>query len=129
MMARDAQVNVPLPITFSNNVLVLEFVGKGDEIAPKMKDKVPKNKKEFFNKIVQNMRKLYKARLVHADLSGFNILNFNETPVFIDMSQTTTLEHPQAEEFLERDVKNIANFFNKRGLAVKEESIIKKIKQ
>jgi len=129
MAARDAQVNVPIPITFSNNILVLEFVGRGNEIAPKLKDEVPKNKKQFLDKIVDNMRKLYKAGLVHADLSAFNILNFNGTPVFIDMSQSTTLQHPRAEEFLERDVRNICNFFNKHGLTIKKETIMKKIKK
>jgi RIO kinase 1 len=129
MIAREAQVNVPIPITFSNNVLVLEFVGKNDDIAPRLNDKTPKNKKLFFDSIIENLRKLYKAGLVHADLSAFNILNFNETPVLIDMSQSTGLEHPQAEEFLQRDVKNICKFFNKNGLKVKEELVLKKIKK
>lgn len=128
MEAREAQVNVPIPITFSNNVLVLEFVGRGDEIAPKLKDNIPENKKQFFDKIIENMGKLYEHGLVHADLSAFNILNFEESPVFIDMSQATTLNDPRAEEFLERDVRNICNFFSKHGLKVKEEIIIKKIK-
>jgi RIO kinase 1 len=129
MNAREAQVSVPTPITFSNNILVLEFVGKNDQIAPKLKDKIPKNKKRFFDKIIENMRKLYKSGLVHADLSAFNILNFDEMPVFIDMSQATLLRHPRAEEFLVRDVRNICAFFNKIGLKVKEDSTLKKIKK
>jgi RIO kinase 1 len=129
MNAREAQVNVPIPITFSNNILVLEFIGKNDKIAPKLKDEVPKNKKLFLSKIIDNIRKLYKSGLVHADLSAFNILNFNETPVFIDMSQATTSKHPRAEEYLQRDVRNICAFFNKIGLKVDEENILKKIKK
>ena len=129
MNAREAQVSVPIPITFSNNVLVLEFVGKDDKIAQMLKDSVPKNKKQFFDKTVDNIRKLHKAGLVHADLSAFNILNFNETSVFIDMSQATLVRHPRAEEFLERDVRNICAFFNKIGLKVNENSALKKIKK
>jgi RIO kinase 1 len=129
MNARDAQVSVPIPITFMNNVLVLEFIGNEGSIAPKLKDKIPKNKQVFFDKIVENMRKLYKAGLVHADLSAFNILNFNDTPVFIDMSQATVTGHPRAEEFLLRDVKNICAHFNKIGLKVDEKSTLKKIKK
>ena len=129
MNARQAQVSVPIPITFANNILVLEFVGKNDDIAPMLKDQIPKNKKLFLDKIIDNIRKLYKAGLVHADLSAFNILNFNETPVFIDMSQATTLKHPRAEEFLERDVKNIVQFFNKIGLKVNGNSTLRKIKK
>ena len=129
MNARDAQVKVPIPITFSNNILLLEFIGRNGNIAPKLKDSIPKDKKQFFDKIMDNIRKLYKANLVHADLSAFNILNFEETPVFIDMSQATVLKHPRAEEYLERDVRNICIFFRKAGLKVNEKSALRKIKK
>ncbi len=118
LKAREANVNVPTPFTFSNNVLVLEFIGDEGFIAPKLKDEIPKNPKDFFDKIIVNMKKLHKAQLVHADLSAFNILNHNEKPVFIDFSQCTTLESSRAKEYLERDVRNICNFFRKIGLDV-----------
>lgn len=126
MKAREAGVNVPKPITFLNNVLCLEFIGN-KEAAPKVKDMIPKNKKRFFEKIIKNVQKLYKADLIHADLSQFNILNFKEEPIFIDFSQCTLKRDPRAEEFLKRDVKNICNFFKKIGLKVDEEKVIKKI--
>jgi RIO kinase 1 len=128
MKAREAGVNVPVPIAFLNNVLCLEFIGN-KEAAPKLKDKIPKNKKQFFDKVVEYTRKLYKAGLIHADLSQFNILNFKEEPVFIDFSQCTLKRNPRAEEFLERDVRNICNFFKKIGLNVDEKKIIEKIKK
>lgn len=126
MKAREAGVTVPKPITFLNNVLVIEFIGK-KEVAPKLKDLIPKSKKKFFDVIMDYVRKLYKKGLVHADLSAFNILNFDEKPVFIDMSQCTTLEDPMAKEYLERDVRNVVNFFNKVGLKVDGESVLKRI--
>lgn len=129
MGAREAQVYVPTPITFLNNVLVLEFIGKNDEIAPKLKDKVPKNKRKFFDVTIGNIRKLYKNNLVHADLSAFNILNFDGNPVFIDMSQATTLIHPRAEEFLERDVRNICTFFRKHGMKADEDEALGYIRE
>ena len=126
--AREGNVKVPIPITFSKNVLVEEFIGN-KQAALKLKDTIPKNKKEFFNKIIENMKNLYKSKLVHADLSAFNILNYNEVPYLIDMSQSTTLENSRADEFLNRDVRNICNFFVKIGLKVDEKKTIKKIKQ
>ena len=83
--------------------------------------------KEFFSKTIGNMKKLYKAGLIHSDLSPFNILNHGETPVFIDFSQATVLENSRAGEFLERDIKNVCNFFRKLGLKVDEEKSLKKI--
>ena len=128
MKAREAGVNVPKPIAFLNNVLCLEYIGN-KEAAPKLKDKIPRDKKRFFDKIVEYMHNLYKSDLIHADLSQFNILNFKEEPVFIDFSQCTLLRNPRADEFLARDVRNICNFFKKIGLKVDEEKILKEIKK
>jgi len=125
--AREANVSVPTPLTFLNNVLVLEFIGDDGVIAPKLKDCAPKNRKAFFDKIIDNMRKLYNSGLVHADLSAFNILNYNENPVFIDFSQCTTLESSMANEYLDRDIRNICNFFKKIGLGEDEAKVKEKI--
>lgn len=123
LKAREADVRVPTPLAFMNNVIVLEFIGSGGEIAPRLKDKPPKNPRKFLMDIISQMKKLHKAGLVHADLSAFNILNFNEKPVFIDFSQCTTLKNPHAEEFIDRDIKNITTFFKKLGLKIDEEKI------
>ena len=127
LKARDANVSVPTPLTFLNNVLVLEFIGDNGIIAPKLKDAIPKNIREFFSKTIDNIKKLYKAGLVHADLSAFNILNYNEKPVFIDFSQCTTLESSMANQYLVRDIRNVCNFFRKIGLVVDDARIKEKI--
>lgn len=127
LKAREVNVSVPTPLTFSKNVLVLEFIGDDGDIAPKLKDSIPKNPKDFFERIVSNIKKLYQARLVHADLSAFNILNYNEKPVFIDFSQCTTLDSSRAQEYIERDIRNICNFFRKIGLNVSESRVNKQI--
>ena len=41
----------------------------------------------------------------------------NEKPVFIDFSQATPTDSPNAEELLERDVENICRYFKKLGLS------------
>jgi len=127
--AREANVSVPTPLTFKNNVLVLEFIGKEDIIAHRLSVDKPKKPKEFFNKIINNIKKLYKAGFVHADLSPFNILNNNQEPVFIDFSQATTLKNSRAEEFLKRDIKNICTYFKKLSLKVDECKTLKKVTQ
>ena len=91
-----------------------------------MKKDVPK---KFLDEIIRNLKRMYKAGFVHADLSAFNILNFNEKPVFIDFSQCSTLKHPRVEEFFDRDIRNICVFFRKLGLKLREEEIKKEISQ
>ena len=127
MKAREANVSVPTPLTFSSNVLVLEFIGDDGIFSPKLKDEIPKDPKGFFDKIVLNMKRLYDAGLVHADLSAFNILNYNEKPVFIDFSQCTTLESSMAAQYLDRDIRNVCTFFRKIGLKIDEAKIKAKI--
>ena len=124
--ARQAGVRVPTPYAFLNNVLLEEFIGD-NEAAPKLKDQIPKNKKKFFDDLVLQIKKIYKAGLIHADLSHFNILNYDEKPVIIDLSTCTPLDTPTAAEYLKRDVRNICNFFARYGLKKDQENTIKKI--
>lgn len=124
--ARDAGVLVPAPYVLKENILLMEFIGDANP-ASKLKDLEPDNKKEFMEKAITNMKKLYKAKLVHGDLSPFNILNWNDCPYFIDFSQCIELGTSFAEEMLERDIKNMTKYFRKTGLNTTEEYIRKKI--
>jgi RIO kinase 1 len=40
------------------------------------------------------------------------------TPYVIDMSQSVLVSHPNAQEFLKRDLSNILTFFNKLNFPV-----------
>ena len=126
--AREAHVSCPLPISFFRNILIMELIGK-EEPAKKIKDAIPENPKLFFEEVIENMKRFYKAGFVHSDLSKFNILNNNEKPVFIDFSQSTVLKNPRAGEFLRRDVKNVSDFFRRLGVKIEEERILREIKR
>ncbi|HZX45045.1 MAG TPA: serine protein kinase RIO [Candidatus Nanoarchaeia archaeon] len=128
LKAREGGVNVPTPITFKNNIIVMEFIGKADNVSSRLSVEAPKNPKKFFDKVVDNIRKLYKAGLVHADLSPFNILNHDEEPMLIDFSQATILDNSRAMEFLQRDVRIVATYFTKLGLKIDLGKVLKTIK-
>lgn len=129
LKAREANVRVPTPYAFVDNILVMEFIGDDEGACQKLKNQPPKDPKKFLGEIIEEMRKLYKAGLVHADLSGFNILNRDEKPVFIDMSQSTPLDNPNAKQFLERDVRNVCLLFKKFGVKCNEETVLKCIQK
>ncbi|MFH0870173.1 MAG: serine protein kinase RIO [archaeon] len=125
LKAREV-IRVPKPIAIKEGVLLMEFIGRKDA-APKLKDSPPADPKKFFDKVIKDIKALYGIGLVHADLSEFNILNFEEEPVFIDFSQSTMLEHPQAIEFLKRDITNVCKYFRKQGLKADEDEAFRHI--
>ncbi len=126
LKARDAGCRVPTPLANREHIIVMELVGD-EEPALKLTRAPPENPRAFYEEVVENMRKLFKAGLVHGDLSPFNILNHQERPVFIDFSQATVVESANAEELLERDIRNIQGYFVKQGLHVNKEDMMKKI--
>jgi len=124
LLARE-KIKVPTPLGFKDNILMMEFIG--DETPASMvKDSFPDNPEEFFKQVVKNIKKLIDAGLVHGDLSDFNILNYNESPVFIDMSQSTLIKSPGARELLQRDLKNVINVF-RRNVKIDEEKVLKDV--
>ena len=127
MKARQVGVRVPTPFSVINNIIVLELIGEKDP-APQLKDRQPEDMKQFFDDIIKNLKLLYiKAGLVHADLSEYNILNFNDKPVLIDFSQSTTTKDFAAMDYLKRDIKNLKRYFSKFGVIVEEDKIIEEI--
>jgi RIO kinase 1 len=122
--AREAGVRAPEPLTSERNILVMEFIGKDGVSAPRLKDVKPENPGKIYETVADYMRRLYQeARLVHGDLSEYNILLYDGEPIIIDMGQAVMLEHPMSREFLSRDIKNIVRYFKKLGVECAEESL------
>ena len=128
LIARESGVRAPTPLTLKSNIVVMEYIGD-KEPAPKLKDSIPMDLEEFSSEVVNFMKKLYKGGYIHGDLSAFNILNWNQKPVFIDFSGCTPLRASDAEDLLVRDVKNVIDFFNKKGLELDKEKVLKKIRK
>ena len=117
--AMDAGVRVPEPIAVSKNVLIMSFIGKNGVSALLLKEVSLKNPRQVYRRLLTYVKKLYqKAKLVHADLSEYNIMIWKNAPVLFDVSQAVTLEHPMADQFLRRDLQNLYKYFKKLGVDV-----------
>ena len=127
--AQEVGVRVPKPIIAKNNILVMEFIG--DDIgnpAQLMRQSKISDPEYVVNKILDYVKILYKdAKLVHGDLSGYNILIDNGKPVIIDISQGVMVDHPISRELLNRDINNLFRDFKKMGIQISKDQIKSKI--
>jgi len=118
-LAMAAKVRVPKPIAVKNNVLIMEFIGKGGVSAPSLKEQKPKNPERIYLILLEQLRKLYcRAELAHGDLSEYNIMIWKGRPVLFDISQAVPLSHPMAEFLLYRDLNNLNRYFSKLGVNI-----------
>ena len=102
--ATQAKVRVPHPIAVKSNVVVMEFIGKDGVSAPSLKAQVPANPEKVYKTIIMYLKRLYrKAKIVHGDLSEYNIMMWKGKPVVFDLSQSVSIQHPMADFMLRRD--------------------------
>lgn len=117
--AYEKGVSVPKPIAVKDNVLVMEFIGEKNPnflpiTAKLLKDENPKKPEKFYLKLVGEIKKLYeRAKLVHGDLSEFNIFNYKEEPILIDLSHSLPTRFSGHVLYLRKDLKNIIRYFSK----------------
>jgi RIO kinase 1 len=119
----DKDIPVPKPIYVERNILLMEFLGHGDAVLPLLKESDPKNPSDLYKRLMNSVRIMYReAKLVHADLSEFNVLynQADESYFIIDVSQSVLHDHPMADEFLMRDISNLNRYFTSYGVKVIE---------
>ena len=109
----------PKPYVLRSHVLVMDFIGVKGLPAPLLKDvELTESKaRQLYLDCILMMRKLFThCKLVHADLSEFNLL-YNDSQIYvIDVSQSVESDHPMALEFLRKDCTNINEFFRKKSI-------------
>jgi RIO kinase 1 len=113
--AQKAGVRVPEPIAVERNVLVMELVGLVEERARRLAEVNVENPETAYEVVREYMRRLYDAGLVHGDLSEYNLIVHDGELVVIDLGQAVTVHHPNADDFLDRDCRNVAKFFTRQG--------------
>ena len=101
------------------HVLVMEFIGEDGWPAPRLKE-VTFSSHEALDRcyldLIVMMRIMFtQCRLVHGDLSEYNLLFDNGKIVMIDVSQSVEHDHPQSMAFLRRDIVNVNSFFRTKG--------------
>jgi len=97
----------------------MEFIGEKGVSAPSLKERPPEDPEKVYKVIVTYLKRLYqKAKIVHGDLSEYNIMIWKDKPVVFDVSQSVSIQHPLADFMLRRDLANVNRFFSRQNVEV-----------
>ncbi|CDW96768.1 hypothetical protein [Sporisorium scitamineum] len=120
----SAGLRAPVPVELRDHVLVMQFLGDSEGWAsPRLKDademigSEPEVWAGLYRELLASVRIMYhECRLVHADLSEYNILYHEGHLWIIDVSQSVEHDHPRAYDFLRADLGHVDEYFAKRGV-------------
>lgn len=110
-----AGVRVPQPFGCFDGVLLMELVtGPDGHVAPRLNDVSMSSEQalEDHTIVMQYVKLMLCAGLVHGDLSEFNVLVDEYGPVIIDLPQAVdAAANNNAERMLARDVNNMTSYY------------------
>lgn len=127
-----AGIPCPEPVYLRLHVLVMGFLGdKKGWAAPRLRDvelqgeDVDEQWRLLYIEMLGLMRRMYQTcKLVHADLSEYNVLYHQKRLFIIDVSQSVEHDHPRSLEFLRMDIKNVSDFFRRKNVDVLSEQAV-----
>ena len=104
-------VPVPRPEDHNRHAIVMEKIDgielsrtglPGDQVVP------------VLSAILEAIAETYDRGIVHADMSEYNVFVRSAGITIFDWPQAVERDHPNAEELLARDVKNIVGYFQQK---------------
>lgn len=122
-----AGIPCPEPVYLRQHVMVMSFLGnrkgwpaprlRDVEFTDRSEEELADKWKELYVQLIGYMRTMYQTcNLVHADLSEYNLLYHENKLWVIDVSQSVEHDHPRSLEFLRMDIKNVTDFFSRKGV-------------
>lgn len=122
-LAYKAGLRVPTPAKQINNTLLMRFVGENWQPAPQLRNTTLIYPEEYFNELIEQIWLLYnKAKLIHGDLSEYNILVFEDLPVIIDFPQAINMNLIEMRypnnlkknlQVMQKDIHTVCQYFAK----------------
>lgn len=117
----QAGIPCPKPHVLKSHILVMDMIGRDGLPAPLLKNADVQDQGKYcslYFKLVVYMRRLFQeCKLVHADLSEFNLILLDDEIYIIDVSQSVEQDHVMALEFLRKDCVNVNDYFRKKEVA------------
>ena len=117
----EAGADVPEPFVQQGPVILMEYIGDAEHPAPVLVN-LPieeEDAKRLYAEILRNVELFLEHRRVHADLSAYNVLLWEDRATIIDFPQSVDPRYnDDAFDLLLRDLENTNAFFAERGAEV-----------
>jgi RIO kinase 1 len=123
-----AGARVPKAIDQRKNILVMSYVGDETRPAPLLREVRLEDPAAGLEDLIESMRAIQKAGLVHGDLSEYNVLVWDGHLWVIDCGQAVPLAHGHAEEWFLRDCANVARYFRRLGVDVTPKGLADRVR-
>ncbi|MFB6227932.1 MAG: serine/threonine-protein kinase RIO2 [Halobacteriales archaeon] len=104
-------VSVPRPIDHNRHAIVMEKL-PGVELANAALEDAQAT--GVLDLVLREMAGAYEAGYVHADVSEYNVFVAEDGVALFDWPQAVATDHENAEEFLRRDVTNVAGYLKRK---------------
>ncbi|MEA2033927.1 MAG: RIO1 family regulatory kinase/ATPase [Euryarchaeota archaeon] len=102
-------VSVPIPVDINRNVVVMSLIQ-----GVNLNQCTLGNPEETLDLILDNVAKAYHLGFIHGDLSEFNVMVDEDCVWIIDWPQWIEPGHPNADNILMRDLRNIITYFERK---------------
>lgn len=114
-----AGVSVPRPISAGENAILMEYIGGRNQPAPLL-HAVSLSHAEalrLHREVLRCITVMLSQRMIHGDLSAYNILYWEGNVTLIDFPQVTVADaNSNAYSILRRDVVRVAEYFAAQGV-------------
>ena len=110
---------VPKPLAVAENVILMSYAGDAHIAAPSLSDvQLESDEVEpLFNEVLRNIELMLDHKMIHGDLSAYNILYWEGKITLIDFPQVSNIEtNSNAYFILERDITRTCEYFARQGL-------------
>ena len=115
----DAGVSVPYPVARTADGILMAYLGDDAAAAPPLAGARldVEQTTRARDLLVADLGRMLAAGVVHADLSVYNVLWFEDRPWIIDVPQAVDVAaNTQSLDLLRRDLGNVAPWFERRGV-------------
>lgn len=117
---------VPDPVACGEHAVLMRYLGDEQSPAPRLISTTLSLSEgaAFRAALLDDVERFLRAGLIHADLSPYNVLVFEDQPWIIDLPQAVDAAvHPDGRSLLLRDVTNLTRHFVRYGVPDDGEAI------